>query len=397
MKFNMYAFPLRRLVTKDNMNEKLFFKVENAGVDSKKFKVTVKIGAVETVLEMPAMAGPSLILCESVDGGVGVTTTAHGVLESLIMIDSGLVKPGPQVEQIRKNIRSILDLPVIQLVQTTKLYKNISSSSVASTDFNVLEGLIKEGTYSTVDLSANLATWVPSGVTASNDLSEGQAAAIEAAKKTIVITDKTESRCSSAAFVNCAGNSLFYYKVLLKIATFGIVPDTINVDSILALVDSSIAMYKLNPKLSKELGFGEPTPIQDYAIPDSIQDLIAATYSIDLDPVALAVFDLVPDYYFAGSNQIRIENKLAFMLSGDITTDAEGTILVGGKKTNIKGMFKPSVSIVSKADAQKIFSLLIAILSYHKSTKWSSETSEIINYADNPRFAALLSKKLSLE
>lgn len=397
MKFNMYSFPIRRLVTKDNMNDKLSFKVENAGVEGKKFKVTVKIGSSETVIEMPAMAGPSLIMCESVVDGVGLTTSAHGVLESLLMIDSGLVKPGPQVEQIRKNIRAILELPVIQLVQTTKVYKNVSPTSVASTDFNVLEGLIKEGTYSTVDLSSNLSTWVPSGVTASSDLSDGQAAAVEAAKKTLVISDTTEARCPSAAFVNCAGNSLFYYKVLLKVATFGIVPDTINVDSILSLVDSSIAMYKLNPKLSQELGFGEPVPVQDYAIPDSLKDLIAATFSIDIDPAVLSVFDLVPDYYMAGTTQVRIENKLAFMLSGDITTDAEGYILIGGKKTDIKGLYKASSTLISKEDSRKIFSLLIGILSYHKTTKWDSASSEIINYANNPRFAALLSKKLALE
>lgn len=397
MKFNMYSIPLRNLVTKDNMNEKMSFKVQNAGPDGKKFRITVKIGSSETNLEMPAMAGPSLILCESVASDCGVTTSAHGILESLLMIDSGLMKPGPQVEQIRKNIKAALELPAIQLVQTTKVYKNVAADSVAATEFNVLEGLLKEGTYTTTDLSAHLSVWVPAGVTASSDLTDGQAAAIEAAKKALVIKDNTEARCGSAAFVNCAGNSLFYYKVLLKVATFGVVPDTINVDSILSLVDSTLSFNKLNPKLSAELGFAEPTPVVDYAIPDSLKDMIAATYSIDIDPSVLSVFDLVPEYYIVGSNQIRIENKLAFMLSDDISTDSDGTIKVGQYKTDIKGKFQPSVTLITKSDSRKIFALLVAILSYHKTTKWDSASSEIINYASNPRLAALLSKKLSLE
>lgn len=397
MKFNMYATPLRGYVTKDNMNNKLSFEIKNDGVDSKKFKVKVKIGTQVNEFEMPAMAGPSLILVESMNDDIGVTTAAHGILESLLMIDSGLVKPGPQVEQIRKQIASMLDLPVIQLLQPLKVYKNVSSNSVAATEFGVLSGLLEDSTYTTIDLSSYLNVWAPSGVTASSDLNDGQAAAIEAARKTIVITDRTECRCDSAAFVNCASNSLFYYKVLLKVATFGVVPDTINVDAIISLVDSCISLHRLNPKLSKELNIGEPEPISDYAVPDSLKDLLAATYSIDVDPSVLSVFDLVPDYYMQGSSQVRIENKLAFMLSGDITTDSTSNVLVGGLKTDIKGKFAPSETLITKDQSKKIFRLLVAVLSYHKTTKWDSATSEIINYCNNPRLAALLSKKLTLE
>lgn len=341
-----------------------------------------------------AVVGPSVVYVESVNDGYGVETVLHSLIGLELMLKTGMIpSTSRQYADVLAQIQKIRSLDLGSLCQAMNLYYD-NDGTVGSTEFSDFKPLFKQDTITVSDESSRLSVWAPSGVTVTtNDIANSVK---EDAKNFIKLSNSSEMRTDLAHFKVVMSDTLYYYKVLVKLSTLAAMPATISLDNVLSVIDSTLKPEKLNKALSQELSLGSSTTTESNYVPDSIVDVIASVLGKQVNPILAAILDNPPASIQEGGGFTSLSSPLRVLMSGDVKV-VNGVVTMGGKATDQNLGSGINVNVCDADTIKDLVSLYISVLSLHKSTRYDSVQSEIVNKCDNPRLLALLSKKVSYE
>lgn len=395
IRFYMKALPLRDQISSEDINAKVSdFIVDK--IDKKVLTCHVKLsnGKLLNFTIPEAVVGPSVIYVESIADGFGVETVLHSLINLELLLKTGIIpSTSRQYTDVLAQIQKIRSLEVGSLAQAMNLYYD-NDGTVGSTEFSDFKPLFRQDTISVSDESSRLSVWAPSGVTiASDDIANSVK---EDAKTFVKLTGSSEMRTDLAHFKVVMSDTLYYYKVLIKLSTLAAMPATISLDNVLSVVDSTLKPEKLNKALSQELQLGFSESAESSYVPDSIVDVISSVMGKTVSPILAAILDNPPASIQEGGSFVPLSAPLRVLMSGAVTI-SNGVVTIGGKPTDQNLGAGINLTVCDADTIKDLVSMYISILSLHKSTRYDSVTSEIVNKCENPRLLALLSKKVSYE
>lgn len=395
IRFYMKEVPLRSQITKDDINSKISdFTVDK--VEAKVLRCHVKLSTGKSIdFSIPdAVVGPSVVYVDSINDSFGVETVLHSLIGLELMLKTGMIpSTSRQYVDVLAQIQKLRSLDLGSLSQTMNLYYD-NDGIVGSTEFSDFLPLFDNTTITVTDESNRLSVWAPAGVTVtSNDIANSVK---EDAKTFIKLSDSSQMRTDLAHFKVVMSDTLYYYKVLVKLSTLAVMPATISLDNVLSVVDSTLKPEKLNKALSQELGLGNQNNVESAYVPDSIVDVIASVLGKNVNPILAAILDNPPASIQEGGSFSPLSTPLRALMSGEVKI-VNGVVTIGGKQTDQNIGAGINITVCDADTIRLLVSLYISVLSLHKSTRYDSVTSQIVNRCDNPRLLALLSKKVSYE
>lgn len=395
IRFYMKALPLRDQISSNDINAKVSdFIVDK--VDRKVLTCHVKLsnGKLLNFTIPEAVVGPSVIYVESITDGFGIETVLHSLINLELLLKTGIIpSTSRQYTDVLAQIQKLRSLEVGSLAQAMNLYYD-NDGTVGSTEFSDFKPLFKQDTISVSDESARLSIWAPTGVTVTSD--DIANSVKEDAKTFVKLTGSSEMRTDLTHFKVVMSDTLYYYKVLVKLSTLAAMPATISLDNVLSVVDSTLKPEKLNKALSQELQLGFSDSAESSYVPDSIVDVISSVMGKTVNPILAAILDNPPASIQEGGSFVPLSSPLRVLMSGAVTI-ANGVVTIGGKPTDQNLGAGINLTVCDADTIKELVSMYISILSLHKSTRYDSVASEIVNRCENPRLLALLSKKVSYE
>lgn len=391
----MKEIPLRSQVGATDINATISDITVDA-VHEKNLRCHIKLSNAKQIdFTVPgAVVGPSVVFVETMNDGYGVETVLHSLIGLELMLKTGMIpSTSRQYVDVLAQIQKIRSLDMGSLCQAMNLYYD-NDGTVGSTEFSDFKPLFKQDSITVSDESSRLSVWAPSGVTVTtNDIASSVK---EDAKTFIKLNNNSEMRTDLAHFKVVMSDTLYYYKVLVKLSTLAAMPATISLDNVLSVIDSTLKPDKLNKALSNELSLGSSTTTESSYVPDSIVDVIASVLGKQVNPILAAILDNPPASIQEGGSFIPLSAPLRVLMSGEVKV-VNGVVTIGGKSTDQNLGAGINVTVCDADTIKDLVSLYISILSLHKSTRYDSIQSEIVNKCDNPRLLALLSKKVSYE
>lgn len=395
IRFYMKQLPLRSQITSSDINAKVSdFIVDKIEAKTLNCHVKLSNGKLLNFTIPEAVVGPSVIYVETLNDGFGVETVLHSLINLELLLKTGIIpSTSRQYTDVLAQIQKIRSLELGSLAQAMNLYYD-NDGIVGSTEFSDFKPLFKADTITVSDESARLAVWAPSGVTVTSD--DIANSVKEDAKTFIKLSSSSEMRTDLAHFKVVMSDTLYYYKVLVKLSTLAAMPATISLDNVLSVVDSTLKPEKLNKALSQELQLGFSDSAESAYVPDSIVDVIASVFGKTVNPILAAILDNPPASIQEGGSFVPLSAPLRVLMSGAVTI-SNGVVTIGGKPTDQNLGAGINLTVCDADTIRELVSLYISVLSLHKSTRYDSTASEIVNRCENPRLLALLSKKVSYE
>lgn len=391
----MKEIPLRSQVGAGDINATISDITVDA-VHEKNLRCHIKLSNAKQIdFTVPgAVVGPSVVFVETMSDGYGIETVLHSLIGLELMLKTGMIPTtSRQYVDVLAQIQKIRSLDMGSLCQAMNLYYD-NDGIVGSTEFSDFKPLFKQDSITVSDESSRLSVWAPSGVTVTtNDIASSVK---EDAKTFIKLNNNSEMRTDLAHFKVVMSDTLYYYKVLVKLSTLAAMPATISLDNVLSVIDSTLKPDKLNKALSSELSLGSSTTTESSYVPDSIVDVIASVLGKQVNPILAAILDNPPASIQEGGSFNPLSAPLRVLMSGEVKV-VNGVVTIGGKNTDQNLGAGINVTVCDADTIKDLVSLYISILSLHKSTRYDSVQSEIVNKCDNPRLLALLSKKVSYE
>lgn len=391
----MKEIPLRSQVGATDINATISDITVDA-IHEKNLRCHIKLSNAKQIdFTVPgAVVGPSVVFVETMNDGYGVETVLHSLIGLELMLKTGMIpSTSRQYVDVLAQIQKIRSLDMGSLCQAMNLYYD-NDGTVGSTEFSDFKPLFKQDSITVSDESSRLSVWAPSGVTVTtNDIASSVK---EDAKTFIKLNNNSEMRTDLAHFKVMMSDTLYYYKVLVKLSTLAAMPATISLDNVLSVIDSTLKPDKLNKALSNELSLGSSTTTESSYVPDSIVDVIASVLGKQVNPILAAILDNPPASIQEGGSFNPLSAPLRVLMSGEVKV-VNGVVTIGGKNTDQNLGAGINITVCDADTIKDLVSLYISILSLHKSTRYDSVQSEIVNKCDNPRLLALLSKKVSYE